>query len=379
MRVVLIHDCIVHIGGAERVLQSLHAAYPEAPVYTLFCDRKAVREMLPGADIRTSFAQRLPGINRWFRAYAPLLPAAVESFDLSGFDVILSSSFAFAKGVIPPLSACHICYCHTPLRYLWSEYHSLRSTILRQWWKRVLADLVINHLKRWDLASVGRVDYFIANSQTTAARIAKYYRRDSTIIHPPARVKAISPSHISGDYYLLVSRLMPYKRVDLAIQAFNQLGLPLKIVGTGPELAQLRRLAKPNVELLGPVSDTALADLYKRCRAFVFPAIEDFGIVMVEAQAYGKPVIACAGGGALEIVIDGETGVLFDGQTPEALVAAIMKFQDLKFEIDRIRAHALQFDESEFQERIRQFVAAKLSETRRPRPDPSKTAVAAFE
>lgn len=347
------------------MLQSLHTAFPEAPVYTLFCDRRAIREMLPGAVIHTSFAQRLPRVNRWFRAYAPLLPMAAESLDLSRFDVILSSSFAFAKGVIPPPSTCHICYCHTPLRYLWSEFHASRAAPGRGW-TRIAIDPLMSYLRLWDRLSADRVDHFIANSQTTAARIAKYYHRDSTIIHPPARVKGISPSGVSGDFYLLVSRLMPYKRVDLAIQAFNQLGLPLKIVGTGPQLGELRRQAGPHVELLGSVSDAALAELYDRCRAFVFPAIEDFGIVMVEAQAYGKPVIACAGGGASEIVIDGETGVLFDEQTPASLVSAVKKFADLKFDAERIRAHALEFDESKFQQRIREFVEAKVSEGATP-------------
>lgn len=366
MRIALVHDCIVHVGGAERVLQSLHATFPEAPVYTLVMEPKITRELLPGARVVTSFAQRLPGASRYFRAYFPLYPMAVESFDLNGFDVILSSSFAFAKGVIPPVSARHICYCYTPLRYLWSEFHSPHAAGFRRGWKKLLADPLMSHLRMWDRLSADRVDDFIAISKTTAARIAKYYHRDSTIIHPPARVKGISPSGVSGDFYLLVSRLMPYKRVDLAIQAFNQLGLPLKIVGTGPQLGELRRQAGPHVELLGSVSDAALAELYDRCRAFVFPAIEDFGIVMVEAQAYGKPVIACAGGGASEIVIDGETGVLFDEQTPASLVSAVKKFADLKFDAERIRAHALEFDESKFQQRIREFVEAKVSEGATP-------------
>jgi glycosyltransferase involved in cell wall biosynthesis len=377
MRVALIHDCIVHMGGAERVLQNLHAMFPEAPIYTLFCNREVVHQMFPRANVQTSFAQRLPGSARFFRAYFPIYPMAVESFDLTGFDLILSSSFAFAKGVIPPPSACHICYCYTPLRYLWSEYHSLRSTVFRQRWKRLLADPVMSHLRMWDRLSADRVDHFVAISKVTASRIAKYYRRDSTVIHPPVRVKAISPSKTSGDFYLLVSRLMPYKRVDIAVQAFNRLGLPLKIVGTGPQMAELKHQAKPNVELLGGLSDSILADYYSRCRAFVFPAIEDFGIVMVEAQAYGKPVIACAGGGASEIVIDGETGVLFAEQTPGALIEAKRKFEDLRFDHERIRQHALQFDESEFRRRILKFIEMKVSEERQRNPAPAKAA--AFE
>ncbi|MGH9403292.1 MAG: glycosyltransferase [Terriglobia bacterium] len=377
MQVALVHDCIIHIGGAERVLQNLHAIFPDAPIYTLISNERVADELLPGASIHTSFAQGLPGSSRFFRAYFPLYPMAVESFDLAGFDVIMSSSFAFAKGILPPVTACHICYCHTPLRYIWSEYHYFRSTVFQQRWKRFLADPVINRLRIWDRLSADRVDHFIANSRITASRIAKYYRRDSTIIYPPARVMAINPSNASGNFYLLVSRLMPYKRVDVAVQAFNQLGLPLKIVGTGPQLAELKRQAKPNVELLGAVPDSALADCYSRCRAFVFPAIEDFGIVMVEAQAYGKPVIACAGGGASEIVIDGETGVLFAEQSPEALVEAIRRFEDLRFEAERIRQHALQFDESEFRHRILKFVELKVSEAQQRNPVQSGTA--AFE
>lgn len=379
MRVALIHDCIIHIGGAERVLQNLHAIYPEAPIYTLISNEKVAQELLPGARIHTSFAQHLPGSARFFRAYFPLYPMAVESFDLRGFDLILSSSFAFAKGVLPPASACHVCYCYSPLRYLWSEYHFHRSTVFRQRWKRVLTDPLISHLRMWDRLSADRVDHFIAISKVTANRIAKCYRRDSSIIHPPVRVSGLSPSKASDDYFLLVSRLMPYKRVDAAVQAFNQLGLPLKIIGKGPQLAELKRQAKSNVELLGSVTDSALADYYSRCRAFVFPAIEDFGIAMVEAQAYGKPVIACAGGGASEIVIDGETGVLFAEQTSETLAGAIRKFEDLRFDHERIRTHALQFDESEFRDRILKFVALKVSEGRQGNPGPSKAATAAFE
>jgi glycosyltransferase involved in cell wall biosynthesis len=356
MRLALVHDCIVHIGGAERVLQNLHAMFPDAPIYTLVCNRKVAQELFPGARIYTSFAQHLPWSTRFFRAYFPLYPMAVESFDLRGFDVILSSSFAFAKGVLPPASAYHICYCYTPMRYLWSEYHFHRATLFRQPWKRVLTDPFMSHLRIWDRISADRVDHFVAISNATAARIAKYYRRDSSIIYPPVRIRPISPSKNSEDFFLLVSRLMPYKRVDLAVQAFNQLGLPLRIVGSGPEKAALRRQSKPNIQFLGALRDAELAGCYSHCRALVFPAIEDFGIVMVEAQAYGKPVIACAGGGASEIVVDGETGVLFADQAGAALAGAVKKFAEMKFDPERIREHALMFDENEFRNHILQLV-----------------------
>lgn len=364
MRVAIVHDCIIHIGGAERVLQNLHAIWPEAPIYTLISNPAVARELFPGAEIRTSFAQHLPLSKRFFRAYFPIYPVAVESLDLRGFDVILSSSFAFAKGVIPPPEARHICYCYTPLRYLWSEYHAQRATAFRAPWKRMITDPLMSHLRLWDRLSADRVDDFIAISKVTADRIRKYYRRDSTIIYPPVRVNSIRPSGSRGDFFLLVSRLMPYKRVDIAVAAFNALGLRLKIVGVGPEMAHLKRIVKPNIELLGGVSDSELAGLYSECRAFVFPAIEDFGIVMVEAQAYGKPVIACAGGGAAEIVADGETGVLCSEQSPDALADAIKRFEDLKsqniFDSARIREHAMCFDESVFREKIRKFVDQRV-------------------
>ena len=344
------------------MLETLHKLFPEAPIYTVVCDKRVARVMLPGAEIRTSFVQSLPASARFFRAYFPLYPIAVESFDLNDFDVVISSSHAFAKGILTPLHACHISYCYTPMRYLWSEYHFHRSTLFRQTWKRVATDPVLNYLRMWDRLSADRVDHFVAISLTTAARIAKYYRRDSDIIHPPVRVSSIQLARSSEDYFLLVTRLMPYKRVDLAIQAFNRLGRRLKIVGTGPQFAQLNRLSLPNIEFLGSVSDTELAKYYSHCCALVFPGIEDFGIVMVEAQAYGKPVIACRGGGATEIVNHGQTGILFQEQTPDCLMAAVREFERTLFDPAAIREHALQFDETEFMNRVKRLVEQKFYE-----------------
>jgi glycosyltransferase involved in cell wall biosynthesis len=221
---------------------------------------------------------------------------------------------------------------------------------------------MLHYLRMWDRLSADRVDHFVAISQTTADRIAKYYRRTSSIIYPPVRVRQIPLAGSSGDYFLLVSRLMSYKRADLAVQAFNELGLPLKIVGTGPELANLRRQSRPNVEFLGSVSDSTLEECYSGCRAFVYPGIEDFGIVMVEAQAHGKPVIACSSGGASEIVVDGSTGVLFDEQTPEALIQAIKRLDSMDPDPARIRNHALEFDEPRFKERMLRFVMERWEE-----------------
>jgi glycosyltransferase involved in cell wall biosynthesis len=362
MRLALVHDCIVHIGGAERVLQSLHAVFPDAPVYTLVLNKQVTQQLLPAARIFPSFARKLPGAQRYFRVYAPLYPMAIESFDLAEFDTVLSSSFSFAKGTILSPYTCHICYCHSPLRYLWSEYHFHRRTVFRQWWKRGLVDPFLTYLRMWDQLTADRVDYFIANSGSVRDRIAKYYRRDSEIIHPPVPVRGIPLGLRSDGYYLLVSRLMAYKRVDLAVEAFNRLGLPLKVIGSGPELKTLRKMSRPNIEFLGSVDDPTLRECYSNCRALVFPGFEDFGIVMVEAQAYGKPVVAFASGGASEIVVDRVTGVLFDDQTAASLIDAIKELERLTLVPEEIRRNALRFDEGNFRRAIRLFVDQKYAE-----------------
>lgn len=364
MRVALVHDVVVHIGGAERVLQCLHRTFPEAPIYTLVFNERVTKEAFPEAIIHSSFVQGLPGSKRYFRAYAPLYPMAVESFDLTEYDVVLSSSFSFAKGVIVPPGVFHACYCYSPLRYLWSEYHYHRRAIFSQTWKRVLVDPILTSLRLWDRASADRVDQFIAISQLVAERIAKYYRRRSALVYPPVPVREIQCVGPSGSYYLLVSRLMAYKRVDLAVEAFNRLGLPLKIVGTGPMLGELRRMSKPNIEFLGSITDKGLSDCYAGCRALVFPGYEDFGIVMVEAQAYGKPVIAYGAGGASEIVVDGRTGVLFEKQTSKSLEDAVARMDRLSLVSEEIRNNALRFDTSKFQQSMRHIVESGFEKRR---------------
>jgi len=338
--------------------------FPGAPVYTLVYDERVVREAFPAIRIHASFVQHFPGSSRHFRAYAPLYPSAVESFDLTDFDVVLSSSFSFVKGVIVPPDTFHICYCHSPLRYLWSEYHFYRDTTFRQPWKRILVDPFLTGLRLWDRIAADRVDSFVANSKSVADRIAKYYRRRSVIVHPPVPVAKIQIAGSTGSYYLLVSRLMAYKRIDLAIEAFNRLGLPLKIVGTGPMLRELRRMSKPNVEFLGSITDEGLSDCYAGCRALVFPGYEDFGIVMVEAQAYGKPVIAYGAGGASEIVVDGRTGVLFEKQTAQSLEDAVARLDRLPLVSEEIRNNALRFDTSKFQQSMRHIVESGFEKRR---------------
>jgi glycosyltransferase involved in cell wall biosynthesis len=333
--------------------------FPEAPIYTLVYHEGVVREAFPAARIHASLVQHFPGSCRFFRAYAPLYPSAVESFDLTDFDVVLSSSYSFAKGVIVPPGTSHICYCHSPLRYLWSEYHFHRKSMFRQPWKRVLADPFLTGLRLWDRIAADRVDQFVANSHSVADRITKYYRRRSIVVHPPVPVTKVQVAASIGSYYLLVSRLMAYKRIDLAIEAFNRLGLPLKIAGTGPMLRELRRMSKSNIEFLGNITDKELSDCYAGCRALVFPGHEDFGIVMVEAQAYGKPVIAYGAGGASEIVVDGRTGVLFEKQTSESLEDAVGRLDRLSLSSEEIRNNALRFDTSLFQQSVKRIVESQ--------------------
>jgi glycosyltransferase involved in cell wall biosynthesis len=362
MRLALLHDCIVHVGGAERVLQTLHSMFPDAPIYTLVFDKSVARELLPGAEVRPSFVQKLPGAKRYFRGYAPLYPTAVEGFDLSDFDVVLSSSYSFVKGVIVPANTLHICYCYSPLRYLWSGYHFHRKAMFRGLWKRVLVDPFLTGLRLWDRMAADRVDQFVAISKGVAERIAKYYRRRSVVIYPPVPVRRIRFVGPSGSYYLLVSRLMRYKRVDLAIEALNRLGLPLKIVGTGPLLGELRRISKPNIEFMGGISEKELEECYSGCRGLVFPACEDFGIVMVEAQAYGKPVIAYDGGGASEIVADGRTGVLFKEQSQDAIIEALKRLERINLDPEEMRDNALRFDEANFRHAMKTLVERWFSE-----------------
>ena len=366
MRLALIHDCIVHVGGAERVLQCLHTMFPDAPVYTLVAKPAVVQELFPTAKVVCSFADKLPGARHWFRAYAPLYPMAVEALDLTEFDVVLSSSYSFAKGVIVPPATAHVCYCHSPLRYLWSDYHFHRKTVFRQTWKRVLVDPLLARLRLWDRLAADRVDQFVAISQVVAERVRKYYRRRARVVYPPVPVSKIRLAGSAGGYYLLVSRLMAYKRVDLAIEAFNQLGLPLKIVGKGPLDGALRRMSKSNIEFLGSIPDQALADCFAACRALVFPGQEDFGIVMVEAQAYGKPVIAYGAGGAAEIVMDGRTGVLFRDQSAAGLKDAVARLDGLALDAEEIRANALRFDTSRFEESMKSIVQAARARASSP-------------
>ncbi len=350
-RVALIASWLNQYGGAERVLEAAHAAFPGAPVFTSTYWPPAMPAAYQSWDIRVSFLDRLPLARKNQRLLLPLYPRAFESLDLRGYDILLSITSAFAHGVRVPSGARHICYCLTPARFLWSYRDYVeRERIGRL--PRLMLPLFIASLRAWDRRAADRVTQFVAISETVRARIARYYQRDSTIIYPPVDVDRFGMVDARGDYFLVLSRLVPYKRIDLAVQAFNELGLPLVIAGDGRDRARLQEMAKPNVKFLGRVSDEAGRDLLARCRAFLFPGEEDFGITPLEANACGRPVIAFAGGGALETTVEGVTGEFFHEPTAQSLANAVRAFDDKKYEPQAIRKHAEKFGTSVFKEKL---------------------------
>ncbi len=336
-------------------MEKLHELFPDAPIFTSIYDPPTMPPEYRKWDIRTSFMQRLPGVMRHHQAYLPFYPLAFESFDLTGYDVVLSNSSAWSKGVITSPATLHLCYCLTPMRWVWNY----REYVQRERFGRPIRlalPVVMNWLRLWDRVTADGVDQFATISRTVAARVAKYYRRESTVIYPPVNTTSFQPADSHDDYFLVVSRLIPYKRIDIVVEAFNKLGLPLVIVGDGRDRKALQAKARPNIRFLGMIPDAEVKRYYSRCRAFVFPGEEDFGITPVEAQAAGRPVIAYAGGGALDTVIDGVTGRLFRPQTAEGLAEVVASFDDKDFDPSAIRRNAERFDTSSFQYLLSQFV-----------------------
>lgn len=364
MKVALVHDFLNQVGGAEKVLQVFHELFPRAPVFTLSYDREETGDIFDSLDIRTSFIQRLPGGIKHYKWYIALMPAAIEQFDLSSYDVVLSDCSAYAKGVVVRPDTLHICYCHSPTRYLWSDTHHYTEELRQPSIVKTLLPLFLNQIRTWDKLAAERVDKFITNSRNVARRIKKYYGRESTVIYPPVEVNKFYVSDKIEDYYLIVSRLRPYKRVDLAIEAFNALEFPLKIIGTGEEYKKLKKMAKKNIEFLGPLSDEEKRHYLAHCKAFIHPQEEDFGITAVEAMASGRPVIAYRKGGALETVKDGVTGEFFEDQTPWSLVDTVREFHPEKFDPKKIRQQALKFDISIFKKKIKDFIERAYKEHR---------------
>jgi len=361
MKVALLHDYLNQAGGAERVLLALSELYPDAPIYTLIHDKKRLSGF-ENRDIRTSFLQKMPFASSKIRWYLPLMPVAIEQLDLSGYDVVISSTSALIKGALTHPQTLHICYCHTPTRYLWSEAHQYSKEIKEGRLAKPFLPWLLNKLRLWDQVAAQRVNHFIANSHFIAQRIKNYYNRESTVIYPPVDTQNFYISKEPGNYYLLISRLKPYKKVDLAIQAFNKLNIPLKIIGIGEEEDKLRKMAKPNIEFLGAVSEEDKRKYLSECLALIHPQIEDFGLTAIEAMASGRPVIAYAGGGALETVIDGQTGKFFDEQAWEALIDTILKFKPQAYNPQAIKNYAEKFNTQIFYAQIQDFIAKTWAE-----------------
>lgn len=353
MKVALVHDWMTGFAGGEQVLLALHEMYPDAPIYTSLY-RKEKMPQFAHADVRPTYLQRVPGLLKRDKLAIPLMPAAFESLDLKGFDVVISSG-AISKGVITHPGQLHINYCHTPIRYAWRLGGDTRN---EGKWDSALREMAMHRLRLWDVISAERVDVFVANSTTVQDRIQKIYRKPSVVISPPVAVDRFSVSKEQGDYFVSVGRLVTYKRADIIIDAFRKLSTPLKVVGTGPELERLSARASnaPWIEFTGRVSDAELADIYAGAKGFIFAAEEDAGIVPVEAMACGKPVIAYGKGGVTDVVKDGVHGMFFSEQTPESLMEAVGRFDSHSFDATRIRKHAETFRTDIFKEQMRALI-----------------------
>ncbi|MCI0643543.1 MAG: glycosyltransferase [Chloroflexi bacterium] len=358
MKVALVHDWLNQLGGAEDVLEALASLYPQAPLYTSLYWREKMPAHWRQWDIHTSFVDHLPLAHRRQQLYLPLYPLAFEQFDFNGYDLVLSNKSGFCHGVITGPETVHICYCLTPTRYLWRYHQYARQENLSRP-VRLLLQPFLTFLRQWDRLAADRVDYFIAISQEVRRRIARVYRRDAAIIYPPVDTGRFEPASQVEDYYLIVSRLVPYRRLDLLIEAFNRLGRPLVIGGSGRDRARLEALAGPTITFLGYVPDEDLPGLLARCRAFVWPGEEDFGIAPLQAMAAGRPVIAYAAGGALDTVVPG-AGRLFAEQSVAAIIEAVESFDPQSVSPAFIRAHAEQFDVSVFKQQITAFVDQAL-------------------
>ncbi|NNB28463.1 glycosyltransferase [Pseudomonas fragi] len=365
MKVAIIHYWWLSNRGGEAVVSALAEIYPNADLYLHVCNEDTVKSSLPAnyvGKINTTFISKLPGARKHYQKYLPLMPLALEQLDLSAYDLILSSESGPAKGVITRPDAVHICYCHSPMRYVWDMYHEYRSTAGRV--VKALFPFIAHYLRMWDRLSADRVDHFIANSKFITSRIRKFYRRDADVIYPPVNTTEFSHEQVRGDFYLCLGQLVPYKKADLAVDAFNKLGLPLVVVGEGELFEALKARAGDNVTLMGRQPFPVIKDLLERCRGLIFPGVEDFGIVPVEAMAAGAPVIAYAKGGALETVIHGHTGVHFHEQSVEALMAAVQQVESGQFVFApaQLHEHAAGFDKSVFKQKIKNFVDKALSQ-----------------
>lgn len=384
MKIAIVHDWLTGMRGGEKCLETFCRLYPDADLFTLLHLPGQVSPAIEALRIRTSFLQNLPLAKTHYRHFLPLMPFAIERFDLRGYDLVLSSSHCVAKGVKVPKGALHICYCYTPMRYIWDQYGQYFGDRNSSSPSALAMRLLAPSLRRWDVRSSRRVDRFIAISRHVQKRIEKHYGRESEVIYPPVDAQFYKPAgERPEDFFLIVSAFAPYKRIDLAVEAFNKLGYPLKIIGEGQTASRLRKIAGPHIQFLGRLSDAEVRSHYARCRAFVFPGEEDFGITPLEAQSMGRPVIAFARGGVLETVVPDRrtwtaesgfpeedashpTGVFFHSAAPDALCSAVKYFETIqdRFDPERIRLHAQQFDSEVFSDRIRRFIGEQIQNRR---------------
>lgn len=363
IKIALVHDFLIQQGGAERVLKVLSEMYPEAPIYTLLYDKKKMGEMFAGKDVRSSYLQKFPKfLKKHYRWLIPFYPAVCETFDLREYDLVISSSGAWSKGIVTKLNTVHVAYLHSPMRFVW-DYSDQYIKELKGKKMSLFARFGLNYIRVWDRLAADRPDHLISNSKYTQDRVAKYYRRESQVIYPPVTVEQKSEANKlmklkAKSYFLIVSRLSPYKKVDLVVEAFNKLGLPLMVIGQGQQEKYLRKIAKPNVEILGWQDDETVREYYANATGFVFPCIDDFGMAPVEAMLAGVPVIAFRKGGACETVQEGITGEFFDAQTPEVLADGVRRFMLNKDKYDKkvIIKRAEEFSRERFEREFGEYV-----------------------
>ena len=361
MKVAIIHYWLVGMRGGEKVIEALCEMYPQADIFTHVYVPEMVSERIRRHRIIPTFINSLPRAAKMYKTYLPLMPLALEQLDLRGYDLVISSESGPAKGIIPPSDALHVCYCHTPMRYIWNMYHEYRSSAGLV--TRLMMPPLSHYLRMWDVSSAARVDSFVANAATVARRIHRYYGADSVVIHPPVDTDAfsIAPPAELGDYYLMAGELVSYKRPDLAVRAFNDMGLKLVVIGGGEMLDELRRIAGPTVTIMGAQPFDVLKQHYARCRALIFPGEEDFGMVPVEAMASGRPVVAFGRGGATETVVEGLSGTFFAEQTVEAISAAVRRLAEFAIDPEKIAAHANQFGRDQFFRKMRGHIDGLLA------------------
>ena len=370
MKIALVHDYLIRFGGAERVFLNLRKIFPKATIYTLLYNKEKMGKYFSDVEVHTSFLQQFPGFWRKRQKYLlPFIPMAPETFDLRNFDLVISSSNSFVKGVITRPHAIHICYCHSPMRFGWDAYASYVKDQRRGFLTNAGIRIMMHYIRIWDRSAANRVDHFIANSKTTAMRIKKFYGRDSRVIYPPVEIGKMQMATVKPDkeYFLIVSQLTPYKRIDIAIDAFNKLELPLTIIGEGPDKVRLKRMAGKTIQFLGWQPDEIVRESFQNCTAFIFPGEDDFGIAPVEAMGYGKPVLAYHKGGAVETILQGITGEFFDDLATESLADGIRR---LRLNLHNysplvIRKRAEKFSQERFERAIKEYVIEVVEQSKK--------------